>query len=147
MQTSAKRHICLQQRSRPRTTCIASASYQRIASGTCQAEAAEAAQRWAEAAAAFEAAAAVEPAADAVNAALWAGLCRSRARLGADSRRAALDACASALAIQPDDVATLVLRVGRLICPTPPNKASVLGLPALLLTSLVRGKQSKEVSK
>lgn len=83
----------------------------------------------------------MEPAADAVNAALWAGLCRSRARLGAASRRAALDACASALAIQPDDVATLVLRVGRFIFPTPSNEASVLGLPALLLISLVLAKQ------
>lgn len=53
----------------------------------------------------------MEPAADALNGALWAGLCRARAKLGAAARRGAADACASALAVRPDDVDTIVLRV------------------------------------
>jgi hypothetical protein len=83
----------------------------RAAHVRAQAERAEGARAWAEAAAAYEAAAGVEPAADAVNGALWAGLCRARARLGAGARAAAAAACKSALAIQPEDVDVILLRV------------------------------------
>ena len=76
-----------------------------------QAEAAEAAGRWKDAAAAFAAAAEVEPGADAINGALHAGLCRTRARLGTSAREAAAESCKAALAIVPDDVDVWVLRV------------------------------------
>ena len=76
-----------------------------------QAEAAEAAGRWKEAAAAFEAAAEVEPGADAIVGPLRAGLCRARARLGAGARAAAAESCKAALALMPDDVDVWVLRV------------------------------------